>query len=120
MSRVVRRARAVSPHQPTKPEEGPGKKISIQRWQAWVCVLAALLEEVVHQRLRGVLRTIYFIPATISITVAGILFSFLYNPQIGLLNRALTVVGLGALAQDWLGNPQTAIFAVIGMSQWQS
>ena len=83
-------------------------------------VLAALLEEVVHRRLRGILRTIYFIPATISITVAGILFSFLYNPQIGLLNRALADVGLGGLAHDWLGTPKTAIFAIIGMSQWQS
>ncbi len=83
-------------------------------------VLAAVLEEVVHSRLRGILRTIYFIPATISITVAGILFSFLYNPQIGLVNRALGAVGLGALQQDWLGNPHTSIFAIIGMSQWQS
>ena len=83
-------------------------------------VLAALLEEVVHQRLRGLLRTIYFIPATISITVAGILFSFIYNPQIGLLNRALSAVGLGSFAQDWLGNPGTAIYGVIAMSQWQS
>jgi raffinose/stachyose/melibiose transport system permease protein len=83
-------------------------------------VLAAVLEEFVHQRLRGILRTIYFIPAVISITVAGILFSFLYNPQIGLVNRALGAVGLGSWAQDWLGNPHTAIFGIIGMSQWQS
>ena len=83
-------------------------------------VLAAILEEVVHERLRGILRTIYFIPATISITVAGILFSFLYNPQIGLVNRALGAVGLSSLQQDWLGDPHTSIFAVIGMSQWQS
>ena len=34
-------------------------------------VLAAVLEEFVHQRLRGILRTIYFIPAVISITVSG-------------------------------------------------
>ncbi|MDP9221547.1 MAG: sugar ABC transporter permease, partial [Actinomycetota bacterium] len=83
-------------------------------------VLAAVLEEVVHRRLRGVLRTIYFIPATISITVAGILFSFLYNPQIGLVNRALSGVGLGSLSHDWLGSPHTAIFGIIAMSQWQS
>lgn len=83
-------------------------------------VLAAVLEEVVHKRLRGVLRTVYFIPATISITVAGILFSFLYNPQIGLVNGALDAVGLGSLAHDWLGSPRTAIFGIIGMSQWQS
>src|SRR3954454_7158991 len=83
-------------------------------------VLAAVLEEVVDDRLRGVLRTIYFIPATISITVAGILFSFLYNPQIGLLNRALDAVGLGSLAPDWLGAPNTLIWSIIAMSQWQS
>jgi raffinose/stachyose/melibiose transport system permease protein len=83
-------------------------------------VLAAVLEEFVHQRLRGPLRTIYFIPATISITVAGILFSFLYNPQIGLINRALRAVGLSGLTNDWLGNPHTAIFGIITMSQWQS
>ncbi len=83
-------------------------------------VLAAVLESVVHERLRGILRTIYFIPATISITVAGMLFSFIYNPQIGLVNRALSAVGLGSLARDWLGDPHTSIFAIIGMSQWQS
>jgi raffinose/stachyose/melibiose transport system permease protein len=83
-------------------------------------ILAAVLEEFVHQRLRGALRTVYFIPATISITVAGILFSFLYNPQIGLINSALKAIGLGSLAHDWLGSPHTAIFGIIGMSQWQS
>lgn len=83
-------------------------------------VLAAVLEEVVHQRLRGVLRTIYFIPATISITVAGILFSFLYNPEIGLVNRALEAVGRGDWTHAWLGEQSTAIWSIIAMSQWQS
>lgn len=83
-------------------------------------VLAAVLEEFVHQRLRGFLRTVYFIPAVVSITVAGILFSFVYNPEIGLLNRALEAVGLGAWTHAWLGEPATAIWSVIAMSQWQS
>jgi raffinose/stachyose/melibiose transport system permease protein len=82
-------------------------------------VLAAVLEEFVHQRLRGILRTIYFIPAVISITVAGILFSFLYNPQIGLLNRLLGAVGLDSWQHSWLGDPDTAMWSIIGMSQWQ-
>jgi len=83
-------------------------------------VLAAILEEVVHQRLRGWLRTIYFIPAAISITVSGILFSFLYNPQIGLLNRFLDLVGLESWQHAWLGEEGTAIWSIIAMSQWQS
>jgi raffinose/stachyose/melibiose transport system permease protein len=83
-------------------------------------VLAALLEEFVHQRLRGILRTIYFIPAVISITVAGILFSFLYNPRIGLVNRLLGAVGLEEWQHSWLGEPGTAMGSIIAMSQWQS
>lgn len=83
-------------------------------------VLAALLEEFVHERLRGILRTIYFIPAVISITVAGILFSFLYNPQIGLVNRLLEGVGLESWRHSWLGEPGTAMGSIIAMSQWQS
>jgi raffinose/stachyose/melibiose transport system permease protein len=83
-------------------------------------VLAALLEEFVHERLRGILRTIYFIPAVISITVAGILFSFLYNPEIGLVNRLLEGVGLESWRHSWLGEPGTAMGSIIAMSQWQS
>ncbi len=83
-------------------------------------VLAAVLEEFVHQRLRGVLRTIYFIPAVISITVSGILFSFIYNPQIGLLNSALHAVGLDSWTHAWLGEQGTAMWSIIAMSQWQS
>lgn len=83
-------------------------------------VLAAVLEEFVHRRLRGVLRTIYFIPAVISITVAGILFSFIYNPEIGLLNRLLGVLGLQSWQHSWLGEPGTSMWSIIAMSQWQS
>jgi raffinose/stachyose/melibiose transport system permease protein len=83
-------------------------------------VLAAVLEEYVRQRLRGWLRTIYFIPATMSITVAGILFSFIYNPQIGLLNRLLDAIGLDSWKHAWLGEQTTAIWSIIAMSQWQS
>ena len=83
-------------------------------------VLAALLEEAVGKRLRGFLRTVYFIPAAISITVAGILFSFIYNPQIGLLNRFLRLVGLDSWQRAWLGEESSAIWGIIAMSQWQS
>src|SRR3712207_5091917 len=83
-------------------------------------VLAAVLEEAVVKRPRGFLRTVYFILAAISITVAGILFSFVFNPQIGLLNRVLEAVGLDSWKHAWLGEESAAIWSVIAMSQWQS
>jgi raffinose/stachyose/melibiose transport system permease protein len=59
-------------------------------------------------------------PVMISISVIALLFSFVYNPQMGLLNSFLELVGLEEFAKPWLGNPNTAIYAVIAMSQWQS
>jgi raffinose/stachyose/melibiose transport system permease protein len=83
-------------------------------------VLAAVLEEIVRGRLRGILRTIYFIPAVLSLTITGLLFQFMYNPQIGLVNGLLDALGLDAWKHSWLGESATAIWAVIAMSQWQS
>ncbi len=83
-------------------------------------VLAAILEEIVRGRLRGIFRTIYFIPAVLSLTVTGLLFTFIYNPQIGLVNGFLDLVGLEQFQHSWLGESATAIWSIIAMSQWQS
>lgn len=82
-------------------------------------VLAAIIEGIRSDRWRRSLRAIYFIPSAISLTVAGLLFYFIYEPNLGLLNSALDAIGLSALAQPWLGQESTAMMAVIVMSQWQ-
>lgn len=94
--------------------------VSLAFQVAFALVLAAILEEAVHQKLRGFLRTLYFIPAVISITVAGILFSFIYNPQFGLLNQLLELVGPDGWTHAWLGERGTAMWSIIAMSQWQN
>jgi raffinose/stachyose/melibiose transport system permease protein len=83
-------------------------------------ILAALVEEFVRKRGRGILRAIYFIPSAVSITVAGLLFYFIYQPDTGLLNEGLRMIGLGSWTQAWLGQGSTAIWGIIIMSQWQS
>lgn len=83
-------------------------------------VLAAVLEELVRGRLKGIFRTVYFVPAVLSLTVVGLLFTFIYNPQIGLVNGFLDLVGLAGLKHSWLGESATAIWSIIAMSQWQS
>ncbi len=82
--------------------------------------LAAVLEELVRGRLKGILRTIYFVPAVLSLTVVGLLFTFVYNPQIGLVNGLLDLVGLQGWKHSWLGESATAIWSIIAMSQWQN
>jgi raffinose/stachyose/melibiose transport system permease protein len=82
-------------------------------------VLAAIVESVRNERWRKAFRAIYFIPSAISLTVAGLLFYFIYQPQTGLFNVFLDNLGLGQFSQAWLGHESTAIFAIIAMSQWQ-
>lgn len=83
-------------------------------------VLAAILENKIFRKIAPFFRVVYFMPVMISISVIAMLFSFIYNPQMGILNNALELVGLGSLSKVWLGNPKTAIYSVIAMSQWQS
>ncbi len=82
-------------------------------------ILAAMIEGLRSQRWRGILRAVYFVPSAISLTVAGLLFYFIYEPEMGILNASLDFLGLGNFTQAWLGQENTAIFAIIAMSQWQ-
>lgn len=82
-------------------------------------VLAAMIEGLRSEQARRLWRAVYFVPSAISITVTGLLFYFIYQPDIGLLNASLERLGLGEFAKPWLGSEQTAIYAIIAMSQWQ-
>lgn len=83
-------------------------------------VLAAVLEDIAFQKFAPFLRSVYFIPTVISMTVVCLLFEFVYNPQMGLLNSFLELIGLDDLTAVWLGSKKTAMYAVIAVSQWQS
>ena len=83
-------------------------------------VIAAVLEDAAFKKVSPALRSIYFIPTIISMTVVCLLFDFVYNPQMGLLNSFLELVGLGDLTRIWLGSKKTAMYSVIAVSQWQS
>ena len=83
-------------------------------------VLAAVLEDIAFRKFAPFLRSIYFIPTVISLTVICLLFEFVYNPQMGLLNSFLNAIGLDNLSQVWLGNKKTAMLSIIAVSQWQS
>lgn len=83
-------------------------------------VLAAVLEDIAFQKVAPIFRSVYFLPTVISMTVVCLLFEFIYNPQMGLLNSFLEAIGLDSLTKVWLGSKKTAMYAVIAVSQWQS
>jgi len=82
-------------------------------------ILAAMIEGLDSERLKRFWRAVYFIPSAISITITGLLFYFIYQPDIGLLDAVLNASGLQSLMRPWLGAEGTAIYAIIAMSQWQ-
>lgn len=67
---------------------------------------------------RNILRVVIFAPVVITSIAVGFLWKNLLAPD-GALNQALEAVGLGALQQNWLGNPDTALWSVILVVFWQ-
>lgn len=63
-------------------------------------------------------RTVYFLPLVVSPVVVGVIWGWIYNPLFGILNRGLKAIGLGFLAIGWLGNPNTALYAVLVTAIW--
>lgn len=84
---------------------------------------ALLLALLLNQALPyiNVFRAIYFAPVVVSMVVVSLLWRFIYDGQNGLLNTMLGIVTFGSFQPvDWLGNPYTAMPALIAMSAWQA
>lgn len=83
--------------------------------------LGLLVANVIHRvatgRLGAVARTVLFLPQVIPLVAAGIIWGWLLSLS-GLVNQALTVVGLGALTRAWLGDFDTALPAVGVIGVW--
>jgi multiple sugar transport system permease protein len=64
----------------------------------------------------GLYRTLIFVPFVVSAAATGILTTYLFNPQFGLVNNALRVLGLPQ--QGWLEDPHQAMVVIALMSLW--
>lgn len=70
-------------------------------------------------RFRRAFRAVYFLPTLMSTVAIGILWGYIYNPTYGAVNVVLRAIGLGDLAQGWLGQTSTALGAVMVTTIWQ-
>lgn len=68
--------------------------------------------------IRNFARAALYTPAMMSFVVVGYIWQFIYSPINGGLNVALRDMGLGALEQNWLGDPAIALFAVAFTQIW--
>jgi raffinose/stachyose/melibiose transport system permease protein len=83
-------------------------------------VVGLLLALALNGRLksRHVLRVIFFMPVVIITIVVAFLWQYIYTPD-GPLNEALRAAHLDGIAQNWLGQPSTALGAIAIIVIWQ-
>jgi len=80
-------------------------------------LLAVLLHQ--RERFRRLFQVLFTMPYLVSPLVVGYLWSLLLSPLFGPVNALLRAVGLDAVAQPWLGDPDTALWVVVLVTAWQ-
>lgn len=85
-------------------------------------VLAALLTDYITPKFgsgaASGLRSGFYLPQVIPVAVTGIIWAWILHPSFGALNSILETVGLGGLAQNWLGDPAYALPSVMVVLVW--
>lgn len=77
--------------------------------------VAELLSQLRSHRWQYALRTAFTLPMVVPGMVTMLLWSFIYDGSVGLLNQLLELAGAGALTRSWLGEPRTALLAIVGV-----
>jgi multiple sugar transport system permease protein len=81
-------------------------------------ILGLLLALLLNTKVPGISiwRTLYYTPSVVSGVAVAILWAYLFNPQYGLINWMLSLVGIKG--PGWLNSPDWALWALIIMSLW--
>jgi ABC-type sugar transport system permease subunit len=67
----------------------------------------------------ALMRGMFFSPMVLSMTAAGVLWAFVLDYRLGLLNSVLRGMGLDDWAAPWLSEPGTALVAIMFVSGWR-
>ena len=81
-------------------------------------VLALLVALFINSKRRfvGLYRTLFYLPVLSSSVANATLWSWIYNPKMGLLNGFLSVFGI--IGPSWLNDTKTAMLSIVIMSLW--
>jgi raffinose/stachyose/melibiose transport system permease protein len=63
-------------------------------------------------------RVAFFMPYVLPQVAIGVVWGWIYEPSRGWLNKVLDSVGLGSFTRGWLGDPDTALYAVLATAIW--
>jgi len=85
-------------------------------------LVGLLLALALNQKLfaRTTFRAIFYLPAIIASIAVATMWSWMYNPILGVVNASLKSLGMSAAIRDWLGDPKIALFSIFIAYIWQS
>ncbi|MCA0172203.1 carbohydrate ABC transporter permease [Bacillus sp. RAR_GA_16] len=63
-------------------------------------------------------RAVYFFPTIVASVSVAFVWTFMYDPNIGVINNLLSAVGLESLAKSWLGDRNIAIYSLAFVQFW--
>lgn len=67
----------------------------------------------------GVYRILFYLPAVVTSTIVGQVFSKFFEANRGYLNTMLRSIGLDALCRTWLADPKLALGCLCFVNIWQ-
>ncbi|WP_025680667.1 carbohydrate ABC transporter permease [Paenibacillus massiliensis] len=85
--------------------------------QTFISLVLALIL-VRNTRTHIALRALYFLPAILSTVSVGIVWSFMYDPSIGMVNTGLQELGASVATRNWIGDPKLALYSVAAVQVW--
>jgi multiple sugar transport system permease protein/raffinose/stachyose/melibiose transport system permease protein len=100
---------------------------SVRNTFIWACAsplaevtIALMLALALYARIPGMrfFRIAWFTPVLMSYVVVGIIWVWIYNYDWGAANAILRAVGLGGLAQAWIGDPAIALPSLVIVTTW--
>jgi raffinose/stachyose/melibiose transport system permease protein len=85
-------------------------------------IIASVLFDIIGKRFGGRLasffRATYYLPQILPIAVAAVVIGWILRAKDGALNQVLEGIGLGSLAHNWLGSPDTALLSIMVVMVW--
>lgn len=83
--------------------------------------IALLLAMLLNRKFKGrvVYRAIFYFPYMLSWIVIGIIWKWIYNPNIGFLDSLLNLLGIQTSGAGWLSDPKIALYCVFAAALWQ-
>ncbi|WP_217596033.1 carbohydrate ABC transporter permease [Cohnella sp. GbtcB17] len=80
-----------------------------------IIVFSLLISNI--KRFQGFYKTTVFMPSILSTSIIGILWGYIYDPDVGLLNNFLSLFGIDPIY--WLAEPKWAMFSILLTNAWQ-